>query len=103
MSSGQRIKRLVKGDTPSLLETEKGNELIDALNALQNIQIRYGESFKASYGSNGVTLTIPKPEEEEEESEIDLTDVEELTLGVCIDGEVTERIFLVRPEEEEEE
>ena len=48
-------------------------------------------------------MTIPKPEEEEEESEIDLTDVEELTLGVCIDGEVTERIFLVRPEEEEEE
>tara|TARA_R110000772_G_scaffold133122_5_gene241553 strand:+ start:363 stop:665 length:303 start_codon:yes stop_codon:yes gene_type:complete len=94
MSSGQRINRLVKGDTPSLLETEKGNELIDALNALQNIQIRYGESFQASYGSNGVTLTIPKPEESD--TEADLSEYEELTLGVCIDGEVTERQFLVR-------
>ena len=89
MSSGKKIKRLLKGETPSLLDTQKGNELIDAINALQNINIRYGEYFKASYGHNGVTLTIPYAEPAQ------FDDYELLTMKVCIDGEIVERSFFV--------
>ena len=89
MSSGKKIKRLQRGDTPSLLDTDKGNELIDTLNALQNINIRYGEYFRASYGTNGVTLTIPFANAAE------FDDYELLTMKVCIDGEVVERDFFV--------
>ena len=32
---GGQIQRLVKGGVPTLLEASKGNELIDAINALQ--------------------------------------------------------------------
>ena len=99
MSSGKKIARLVSGQVPSLLDAKKGNELIDALNALQNIQIRYGEYFKASYGTNGVTLTIPRPPEEVEETST-FDDYELLTMKVCINGEVVERDFFVTIPEE---
>ena len=68
---------------------EKGNELIDAINALQNINIRYGEYFKASYGHNGVTLTIPYAEPAQ------FDDYELIKMKVCIDGEIVERDFFV--------
>lgn len=93
MSSGNKIKPLVKGQTPSLLDTKKGNELINAINALQNIQIRYGEYFKASYGFNKVTLTIPHPPDE---SSFD--DYELLKMKVCINGQIEERYFFVATE-----
>lgn len=90
--SGRKIAQLVAGETPSLLSASKANELVDAINALQNIIIQYGEYFSASYGSNGVILTIPIPDISTG-SEID---AEELTLSVCVDGENIEKTFYVK-------
>lgn len=90
--SGRKIAQLVAGETPSLLSASKANELVDALNALQNINIQYGEYFSASYGSNGVILTIPTPNISTG-SDID---AEELILNVCIDGENIEKTFYVK-------
>ena len=33
------IQRVVKGQRPTLLETDKANEIIDAINALMNVEI----------------------------------------------------------------
>ena len=76
------IENVIAGQTPSLLSAQKANELINALNALQNISIVYGENFSASYGSNGVVLTIPEPPEPTE-----ITEVQESTGGGTITGE----------------
>lgn len=93
MSSGAKIDRLKSGQTPSLLDAQRGNELIDKINALQNIQIRYGEYFKASYGDNGVILTIPRPPEESS-NEFDEYDL--ISLKVCIEGETKTKEFFVK-------
>lgn len=92
--SGKLIDNLVAGESPTLLSASKANELVDALNALQNITIQYGENFEATYGSNGVVLTIPRVEQVAATSEID---AEELVLNVCIDGENIEKTFYVKP------
>ena len=65
---------------------------------MQNIQIRYGEYFKASYGENKVTLVIPHPPEAKE-SEFD--DYELVSLKVCIDGETKTKEFFVKAESSE--
>jgi len=87
--SGRLIERLNAGQTPTLLSAAKANELVDALNALQNISINYGESFSASYGSNGIILTIP----DNSGSQIN---ADEIKLNVCINGVNTEKIFYVK-------
>lgn len=56
-----RINRLTKGSTPTLLEADKGNELIDAINVLNNMQIGYGDQFRVDVGNLGVNITIPQP------------------------------------------
>lgn len=90
--SGRIIKPLRAGQTPTLLSAAKANELVDAINALQNITINYGEYFNASYGSNGVVLTIPEPEQTGSSN----IDAEELPLNVCINGESVEKIFYIK-------
>lgn len=59
----KKIARLIRGQRPTLLETDKANELIDAVNALQNISLMEGEETKASVHPNGVNLSVkvPKP------------------------------------------
>ena len=96
--SGQQIANLVTGQTPSLLSAAKGNELIDAINALQNINIEYGEYFNATYGSNGVTLTIPEPQETEAETAAlgDPIDGLEYTMYVCENGVPVQKIFYIK-------
>ena len=56
-----RIKKLVQGQHPTLLEAQKGNELIDAINVLNNMQIGYGDSFRVNIGSHRVNISIPQP------------------------------------------
>lgn len=51
------ISGLVKDERPTLLEAEKGNELIDALNALANITIQKGRDDEVTYAEDGVTIT----------------------------------------------
>lgn len=61
----KKIARLLRGGKPTLLDTDKANELIDAINSLQNISIMEGEETRASITNTGINLTIknnkPKP------------------------------------------
>ena len=50
------IEALEKGKRPTLLEAEKGNELIDALNALRNITISSGSVDEVKYADDEVSI-----------------------------------------------
>lgn len=54
----KKIARLLRGSRPTLLDADKANELIDAINALQNVTIQEGEETRASVTANGINLTI---------------------------------------------
>jgi hypothetical protein len=58
--SGKNIKPVTKGGTPTLLDANKANELINAINALQNIQIRRGEYDDVVYGNSSIIIQIKK-------------------------------------------
>tara|TARA_R100001463_G_scaffold126466_1_gene184195 strand:+ start:14466 stop:14750 length:285 start_codon:yes stop_codon:yes gene_type:complete len=90
--SGEIISRLRAGQTPTLLSAAKANELVDAINALQNITINYGEYFNASYGSNGVVLTIPQPPEPTQTSPSNITG-QEFTMYICENGQAVQKTF----------
>ena len=51
-----KIQKLKKGFRPTLLETSKGNELIDHINALQNVTIQRGSRDEVLVSSNGVQI-----------------------------------------------
>ena len=54
------IAKLVKGTVPTLIQAEKGNELIDALNKLGNITIDAGDQDLVAYNANGIAITYNK-------------------------------------------
>ena len=58
MNSGKKIDRLVQGQTPSLIDTDKGNEVIDRVNSLLNIKVEEGDENEISYSDEDVYLTI---------------------------------------------
>jgi hypothetical protein len=58
----RKIKNLIRGTSPTLLNTEKANELIDAVNALQNITIEEGSETRVDVNGNGVHITIRIPQ-----------------------------------------
>lgn len=51
-----KIQKLKKGSRPTLLETSKGNELIDHINALQNVTIQKGSKDEVLVTNNGVEI-----------------------------------------------
>jgi len=51
------IVDLIKGERPTLLEAEKGNELIKALNALRNITISRSQEDGVTYSDDEVAIT----------------------------------------------
>ena len=50
------IEELVKGERPTLLEAEKGNEVIEALNVLGNMTIESGHMNDVQYSADGVKI-----------------------------------------------
>ena len=52
------IPELVKGQTPTLLEAETANEVIDALNVLGNMTIESGHMNDVRYSEDGVKITF---------------------------------------------
>ena len=52
------IQKVQKGKRPTLLEAEKANEIIQALNVLGNIQIILGDKTEALYLPDGITLSV---------------------------------------------
>ena len=115
------IEELVLGETPTLLETEKGNELIRVLNRLRNISIDQANG-KVTWTDDGVVLSWKEyslPAGKLTTQLLDATDVskkwvityedgklqtvtyedsewEELAVEICVDGSAVTRTFLVK-------
>ena len=81
------IKKLQNGQTPTLLDTDKGNELIDKVNALSHMQVVRGASdtFQVSTTNSLLTLT-------EHNQEIG----EEIELWCCVNGTAKKLTFYVK-------
>ena len=82
----QPIERLVIGEAPTLLQATKGNELIDAINALGNITIKAGTKDEVIYGDDGLIVTYKFPPNGWEEKVVTL----------CENGSEVDFTFLVR-------
>lgn len=54
----QLIKPLVAGQTPSLLDTDKANELVDAINSLQQMQVNPQGFGKLTLGDKNIILDL---------------------------------------------
>lgn len=59
----KKIANLLRGGRPTLLETEKANEIINCINSLQNISIIESNETRVDVGQNGITImvNVPKP------------------------------------------
>ena len=51
------ITLVIKGQRPTLLEADKANELIRAINALQNIKIVRGDRDEVVHGDDDVVIS----------------------------------------------
>lgn len=99
MNQGKQIDLLRKNMTPSLLDTKKGNELINAINALNSIEIiRKGTKDEIEYSENNVYLKL-RAMPEGGGGNVD--DFEEMDVLFCIDGEAKTKTILVKKEAEE--
>ena len=65
MAALKKIRRLVKGTFPTLLEAWKGNELIDAINGFLNITIRGGNRNQVLITKDGIKITYEYDPEKE--------------------------------------
>ena len=93
------ISYLVKGEAPTLLEADKGNQLIGLLNALANMKVVRGSKDGFDINYNGATLTIAEDDtsETDDEEEPDHTHEEQtITLYVCENGIPVQKNFVVR-------
>jgi hypothetical protein len=82
------IDKVVKGSTPSLIQTEKANQLINALNGLLNMKavepviVTVDDSFKVTLELDTASLT-------------DSLDLETMQVTICVDGSpVTKNIYV---------
>jgi hypothetical protein len=84
------IKKVQKGQTPTLLDTTKANELIDKINALQKIEVVESDKYHATVGSSKTVIEIKKPPTLPPQNNLSGSSptFETLELHVCIDGEV---------------
>ena len=80
------IPKLKKGERPTLLETDLGNQVIDALNALANVTIEGGQDNQVHYSSTGIAIVYKFPPDGWE-----LKDIE-----ICEGGETKTYTFLVK-------
>lgn len=62
MANDQRLDRLRQGEAPTLLDTAKGNELIDALNLLLDMEVSVTATgtSKFIYSEGKIILLLSK-------------------------------------------
>ena len=80
------IKKLQSGKTPTLLDTSKGNEVIDKVNALSSMKVVRGSSDNFTISSSNSVLTL---------QEMPKHIGEEIELWVCINNQAKKLKFLV--------
>ena len=73
------IERLLKGYRPTLLETNKGNELIDALNSLRVMTIESGDDDKVELSTDGVKIIYKGTDSDVTDQTIKLIDANDIT------------------------
>ena len=78
------IGRLVQGERPTLIEASKGNELIDALNALRNFSIKSGDEDKVDFTSDGVAIEYKGVDSTEADRTINLINADDLTQSLSL-------------------
>lgn len=54
----KKIARFVRGQRPSMLDTTRANEVVDAINSFQNIKVVEGEETRAFVGQEGIILQV---------------------------------------------
>lgn len=54
----QEIKKVITGETPSLLDADKANELIDAINALRKMEVSPQGLGEFTQGEKNVVLNL---------------------------------------------
>lgn len=90
------IRKVQKGKTPTLLEAKKANELIDAINAIHNMEVvREGniDKFEASSTNSILTLSAFPPSV----GGGNIDGFEELDgVYLCINGVAKQRTILVK-------
>lgn len=74
----QKLARFVRGQTPSMLDTTKANQVVDAINSMQNIKVVEGEETRAFVGREGIILQVRMPDLEglATKEEVDATKLE---------------------------
>ena len=115
------IDQLVQGSRPTLIEADKGNEVIDALNVLRNISISPGDQNQVLYSEDGVKIEFASTKSDFNGSieVLDATDIskkwvltfefgmirsivqqtsafEEKTIEICEDGSAVSVTFVVK-------
>lgn len=60
----KKIANLLRGSAPTLLNTDKANELINCVNALQNIQVIEGNETRVDVNQDGVIIQVRIPKYE---------------------------------------
>jgi len=80
------ITELVKGARPTLIEAEKGNEVIKPLNVLRNITIEKGTDDEILYSEDGVKIVYKFPPDGWVEK----------TITICEDGSSVDYTFLIK-------
>lgn len=73
------IERLQKGYRPTLLETGKGNEVIDALNSLRVMTIESGDDDKVELSTDGVKIIYKGTDSDVTDQTIKLIDANDIT------------------------
>lgn len=88
------IEEVQKGETPTLLEAEKANELIKAINALTNMEIVRGGTLDTLIVSetNSILNLQDFPEGGGAEITGDTYDI-----WVCVNGVATQKKFYIAP------
>ena len=95
---GEKIPIAIKGQTPSLLDTEYANKLIDAVNALQRIEIREteGNSY-VEYTKENVILFLAAGTKIVNQTSGGMpSGFTEQAMHICEDGVAVEKIFLMK-------
>lgn len=91
------IKKVQKGKTPTLLEADKANELINFINSLINMEVQRGgdvDKFEATSHNSILTLS-DHPNSTGGGADLDGWETLE-DVYFCIDGEASPRNILVK-------
>ena len=97
------IERLVKGYRPTLLETDKGNEVIDALNSLRVMTIESGDDDKVELSTDGVKIIYKGTDSDVTDQTIKLIDANDITkvFEINIENGIIKSIKIVDSEYKE--